>query len=314
MTISTWTGAAACRNVPHWVAAGNSRLVTKNMIRLIKSSGRSDSPRPCHGSATSPMTDTGMPSSTSTLKRLWARPAMRSSTRAAGPMARWRARVGGSFQAKMSKPERYSAFVTAWPGSGLPRTTRLRNAHGAKTTSGNDGDDADEPDPLARRPVDEEPGHRRPDEREPDRLVAGQRPQAEQHAQGDQARVGQRCAARVAHDAGHEQARAEHDHRERHRRVGQGRAEQQRQVDRRRQAGADPDPARPFEVEAAFLGDVERQPPGQDRHERPDDDARDLGRREGQAEDAPSGWRRGTSAAAARPRTPAAGTSSGGVW
>ena len=35
MTISTWTGAAACRNVPHWVAAGNSRLVTKNMIRLI---------------------------------------------------------------------------------------------------------------------------------------------------------------------------------------------------------------------------------------------------------------------------------------
>ena len=126
MTSSTWTGAAACRNVPHWVAAGNSRLVTKNMIRLIQSRGRRARPRPCHGSATSPMTDTGMPSRTSTLNRLCDRPGDAQLDEAAGPMARWRARVGGSFQAKMSKPDRYSALVTAWPGSGLPRTARLR--------------------------------------------------------------------------------------------------------------------------------------------------------------------------------------------
>ncbi len=34
-TTRTCTGPAAWRNVPHWVAAGKSRLVTMNMIRLI---------------------------------------------------------------------------------------------------------------------------------------------------------------------------------------------------------------------------------------------------------------------------------------
>ena len=138
MTSSTWTGAAACRNVPHWVAAGNSRLVTKNMIRLIPSSGRKARPRPCHGSATSPITRHRDAEQDEDVEEVVREPGDAQLDEAAGPIARWRARVGGSFQAKMSKPDRYSAFVTAWPGSGLPRTTRFRYAHGAKTTSGHD--------------------------------------------------------------------------------------------------------------------------------------------------------------------------------
>ncbi len=101
-TTSAWTGPAAWRNVPHWVAAGNTRLVIRNMRRLMTTSGRVALSRPCHGRARMPSTETGIPNSTSTLKRLWVTPATRSSTSPSGPSARWRASVGGSFHAKMS--------------------------------------------------------------------------------------------------------------------------------------------------------------------------------------------------------------------
>ena len=39
MMSSTWTGAAAWRNVPHVVATGNSRLVTRNVDRADQHHG-----------------------------------------------------------------------------------------------------------------------------------------------------------------------------------------------------------------------------------------------------------------------------------
>ena len=58
---------------------------------------------------------------------------------------------------------------------------------------------------------------------------------------------------------------------------------------------------------AALRGDVGGQPPGEDRHERADEDRADLGGRERRAEERHRDRRRGTSAAAARPRRPARG-------
>ena len=64
---------------------------------------------------------------------LWPRPVTRIASSSAGPTARYRVRVGGSFQAKMSKPVTESALEIAWPGSGFPNTMVLRTAHGANT-------------------------------------------------------------------------------------------------------------------------------------------------------------------------------------
>ena len=86
--ISTWTGAAAWRKVPQVVATGNSRLVTRKAIALTSTTGRSARSRACHGSARMPITDSGMPRKTRTLKTLWARPSTRISTSRAGPTAR----------------------------------------------------------------------------------------------------------------------------------------------------------------------------------------------------------------------------------
>ena len=69
------------------------------------------------------------------MNRLCDSPSARISSRRAGPTARYRARVGGSFQAKMSRPVTLNALATAWPGSGLPKVSQSRTIHGAKTTS-----------------------------------------------------------------------------------------------------------------------------------------------------------------------------------
>ena len=61
--------------------------------------------------------------------------------------------------------------------------------------------------------------------------------------------------------------------------------EEQRQVDRGRQAGADRERAGPPGRESRLDRDVAREAPGEDRHERADDDRADLGRRERGAED-----------------------------
>ena len=185
----------------------------------------------------------------------------------------------------MSKPVTENALATAWPGNGLPNAIQSRIAHGQEDQPGDDGDGGDEPD--ARRPAerlhaprDDEPG-----EADVERLVAGQRGEADQHAEGDEPRVGQPAAARVADEARHQQAGRQGEHRERHRRVGQGRVEEQRQVDRRRQPGPDGERPGALARQAALLRDVGRQPPGEDRDERADEDRRPLGRRERRAED-----------------------------
>ena len=136
----------------------------------------------------------------------------------------------------MSKPVTDRALVAAWPGSGLPNTIQSRSAHGAKTTT------ATTPATPMRRsargaveaadpPRDDGPG-----QADPERLVAGQRGQADEDAEADEPRVGQPRAARVAGDPRHQQAGAERQRRERHRRVRQRRVEDERQVDRRGQA------------------------------------------------------------------------------
>ena len=101
-------------------------------------------------------------------------------------------------------------------------------------------------------------------------LVAGQGRQADEGAEADDPRVGQARAARVARDPGHQQAGGQREDRERHRRVGQRRVEEERQVDRRGQARAERQGPGPADRQAALLGDVGGEPPGEDRHDRPD--------------------------------------------
>ena len=72
---------------------------------------------------------------------------------------------------------------------------------------GDDGNDPDHPQAVAGGPCDREPDQARPDQRQPDGLVAGQRPEPEQHAQRKQPRIRQRRAARVTDQPRHEQAR-----------------------------------------------------------------------------------------------------------
>ena len=109
-------------------------------------------------------------------------------------------------------------------------------------------------------------------------------------------------------DAGHEQAGGEGEDRERHRRVGERRMEQERQVDRRDQPGPDGERPRATDRQAAFRGDVGGEPPGQDRHDAPRRGPTTTGPPRTSCRGAPSGSRRGRSGAAARPRTPGAGT------
>ena len=148
---------------------------------------------------------------------------------------------------------------------------------------------------------------------EEDRLVAGQRGKADEDAQPDDPRVGQAGAARIGGDAGHEQARRQGEDRERHRRVGQRRVEEERQVDRGGQPG--PDRERPGAAggKPAFRRDVGGEPPGQDRHDRPDDDGRPLGGRERRARGEPSGSRPGSVGSGSQTSNAWRGNSSGGV-
>ena len=143
--------------------------------------------------------------------------------------------------------------MTAWPGSGLPSSTRFRYAHGAKNARATTATT-----PISRRRA--SPSASTVNQAMAAQIRASQTvslrvsaPRPEQDAERQQPRVRQRRAARVAHDAGHEQARAEHDRGEQHRRVGQGRVEEQRQVDGRRQPGPERDPAGAVCPEAPLL-------------------------------------------------------------
>ncbi len=87
-TSRTWNGPAAWRNVPHVVATGKTRLVTRKVAKLTMTSGRMAPPRMAHGSPMRPISETGRPGSSRTLNRLWLSPSMRMSISWAGPTAR----------------------------------------------------------------------------------------------------------------------------------------------------------------------------------------------------------------------------------
>ena len=110
----------------------------------------------------------------------------------------------------MSKPVTENALVMAWPGSGLPKTAQFAGHPRREDDEGDDAGDADEADPLAARTVaGRHPGDDDPDEREPDRLVAGQRREPQQRRRApSEPRIREPRAARIAGDAGHQQARA----------------------------------------------------------------------------------------------------------
>ncbi len=104
-------------------------------MTLKARSGRRASARPCQGNTTSPISDTGTPSSTRTFSTLWRIPVTRSSSNRIGPAARYLLTVGSSDQAKMSRPSSDSALLAACAGSGVPNSITLRAAHGANTTT-----------------------------------------------------------------------------------------------------------------------------------------------------------------------------------
>ena len=88
MTSHTWTGPAACRNVPHVVDTGNTRQVNRKVTRLYQASGRSERLGQTSGIEMTPRIEIGIPSRSSTLSRLWRKPTTRSSSRACQPNAR----------------------------------------------------------------------------------------------------------------------------------------------------------------------------------------------------------------------------------
>ena len=98
----------------------------------------------------------------------------------------------------MSKPVTENALATACPGKGLPNAIQSRMAHGRKTSPATTATAGDEPD--AGRPAEglHAPRHDQPGQADVERLVAGQRGEPDQHAEGDEPRVGQPAAARVA--------------------------------------------------------------------------------------------------------------------
>ena len=98
-------------------ATGNSRLVTRNVIRLISSTTAGARGRgPATAAPGARSTETGSPSSSSTLTRLCDEPVDPHLEQPGRPDGEVAGRVGGSFQAKMSKPVTERALVTAWPG------------------------------------------------------------------------------------------------------------------------------------------------------------------------------------------------------
>ena len=89
----------------------------------------------------------------------------------------------------MSKPVTESAFVAAWPGSGLPKTTQSRNAQGAKTSDRDDPRDPTSRTRAARSSPRDPQGHDGPGRARARRLVAGERGQPDEGAQADEPRI-----------------------------------------------------------------------------------------------------------------------------
>ncbi len=196
-------------------------------------------PRACHGSASRPTSEIGSPTTSRTLNRLWPMPVdpqLEQAGRSDGEVAGQGRRVVPGEDVEAVDAQRV--------GRGLARQRTAEDHPVAEHPRREDEErdsagDRDEPE-LAGPPADEGPGHA-----QPDRLVAGQRGEADEHAQKEDPRVDQANGCPIARDARHQEAGAQGEDREQHRRVGQGAVEEERQVDRGGQAGADGQRPRP---------------------------------------------------------------------
>ena len=277
--IRTWTGPEACRNVPQVVETGKNRAVTAKVRSESRRTGRMARPRACHGSASRPMSEMGSPISSRTLNRLWPKPSTRSSSRRAGSdgqVARQGRRIVPGEDVEAVDAERVGHRLTGQRAAEDDPVTE----HPRGEDQGRHGARADDEAHLPGAPPDDGPH-----QPEPDRLVAGQRGEADEDAQGDHAPVEDAARSRVAGDPAHQEARAEGEDGERHRRVGEGAVQEQREIERGGQARPDREGPGARHGQSAFLGDVRGEPPGEDGHEGADHDRRDLGGGERGAED-----------------------------
>ena len=203
-------------------------------IAPTSTTGRSARSRACHGSARMPITDSGMPRKTRTLKHVVGQALHAHLERAApGPPRGSATRVGGSFQAKMSKPVTESAFETAWPGQRVAEDDPVAGRPGREHQQAHDGDHADQPQALRRaasRPRRIASQAQTIATQSASLRVSAAAPTQQAHRQ--QARVQEARAPRVAQHARHQQAGAQGEHPEQDRGVRLDGVEQQRQVDR----------------------------------------------------------------------------------
>ena len=216
------------------------------------------------------MIEIGRPGSSRTVRKLCR--SRRPASRRAGP-GRPRGSAAGS-AGRSRRRCRSRSREARWrrPGraAGLPNTSQSRMIHGANTSERDHarrGDDEPRDAPARQATI----SHVAPSQMASLRVSAAS-PMTTPSA--DDARVEQPDALgrwrRSGPSAG---TRSRASDRERHRRIGQGAVEEQRQVDRGRQARADGERSGPLRRHPPLLGDVRGEPPGEDRHDRADDDA-----------------------------------------
>ena len=241
-TSSTWTGPAAWRNVPHVVATGKTRLVTRNVTRLTTSERPERRRRdPTTAAPTRPMNEIGMPGQQQDVEQVVGEPVDAHLEQRAGPdgeVARQRRRIvpgedveAGDATGRWRSPGR-AAGCRRRASRGSPTARRRASA----TTAG----DRDERGrAAARSSPGMPPGHDQP-RRAPSQIAslrvsaASPRSSAEPERAARSAQPRRRAASRS--EPGHEQARRQGE--AANGIVESGRAEwrSERQVDRGRQA------------------------------------------------------------------------------
>ena len=207
-TIRTWTGPAAWRNVPQVVATGKSRLVTRKVTPASRTTGRTAAPRACHGRASEADERDRQTRQEQDREEVVGEPVdphLEEASRADGEVARQGRRVVPGEDVEAGHAEGVGDGLTRErapehrPVAEHPRQRRPGSAIAPTTTTSRS---------MARR------ARRAASqiESEPDRLVAGQRRQADEDAEGDDARVGRggrrRSRRRSGSSAGRRPGRA----------------------------------------------------------------------------------------------------------
>ncbi len=161
----------------------------------------------------------------------------------------------------MSKPVREKAFVIAWPGSGLPKTSQLRTSQGARTATATSPGTATArttaPRPRPRRTANATRAQARPTQTASFRARA-----ATPMASPRPTRRGSRSRSRrPAGQPDHEEAGDERREPEGDGGVEERRGKHERQPDRPDQAGAQGQRPSPLGRQRPLLGEVERDAP-----------------------------------------------------